>query len=76
VLQCVAVCCSVLQCVAVRDKVLRSSPLHIHEARQCVAVRGSVLQCVAVCCSVLQCDDSCVCCSVWKCVAGLCREYL
>jgi len=38
------VCCSVLQCVAVRCSVL-----------QCVAVRCSVLQCVAVCCSVLQC---------------------
>ena len=43
------VCCSVLQCVAVRCSVL-----------QCVAVccsvlQCSVLQCVAVCCSVLQC---------------------
>ena len=34
----VAVCCSVLQCVAVC----------------CVAVCCSVLQCVAMCCSVLQ----------------------
>jgi len=38
------VCCSVLQCVAVRCIVL-----------QCVAVCCSVLQCVAVCCSVWQC---------------------
>ena len=37
-----AVCCSVLQCVAVRCSAL-----------QCVAVRCSALQCVAVCCSVL-----------------------
>jgi len=36
-------CCSVLQCVAVRFSAL-----------QCVAVCCSVLQCVAVCCSVLQ----------------------
>jgi len=38
------VCCSVLQCVAVRCSVL-----------QCDAVCCSVLQCVAVCCSVMQC---------------------
>jgi len=55
VMQCVAVCCSVLQCalqcVAVCCNVL-----------QCVAVCCSVLQCVAVCCSVRQCVA--VCCSV------------
>ena len=51
-LQCVAVCCSVLQyVVAVCCSVL-----------QCVAVCSSVLQRVAVCCSVLQCVA--VCCSV------------
>jgi len=63
VLQCVEVCCSVLQCVAV--------------LLQCVAVCCSVLQCVAVCysvlqycCSVLQCVAVCasleslVCCSI------------
>jgi len=44
VLQCVAVCCSVLQ-----------SHCRCHGSRQCVAVCCSVLQCVAVCCSVLQC---------------------
>jgi len=49
-------CCSVLQCVAVRCSVL-----------QCVAVCSSALQCVAVCCSVLQCVA--VCCSVLQCVA-------
>jgi len=68
VLQCVAVCCSMLQCVAVRSVV----------AECC-----SVLQCVAVCCSVLQCplrqdvaknDSTCVCCvtaccSMLQCVA-------
>jgi len=52
VLQCVAVCCSVLQCVAVRS-LLREGVL------QCIAERCRVLQwapCTArVCCSVLQC---------------------
>jgi len=52
-------CCSALQCVAVRCSVL-----------QCVAVCCSALQCVAVCCSVLQCVA--VCCSVLQCVAVRC----
>ena len=38
-----AVCCSVLQCVAVFCSVL-----------QCIAVRSSVMQLSLVCCSVLQ----------------------
>jgi len=54
VLQCVAVCCSALQCVAVRCSVLQCIAVCC-SALQCVAVRCSVLQCVAVCCSVLQC---------------------
>jgi len=45
----VAVCCSVLQSVAVCP----SRPWTLNW--QCVAVCCSVLQCVAVCCSVLQC---------------------
>jgi len=45
VLQCVAVCCSVLQCVIVN---LVTSKI---DMLQCVAVCCSVLQCVAVCCS-------------------------
>ena len=51
VLQCVAVCCSVLQClqcVAV-----------CYGVSLCVAVRCSVLLCVAVCCSVLQFEVAC-----------------
>jgi len=49
------VCCSALQCVAVRCSafqciVVRCSPL------QCVVVRCSALQCIAARCSVLQCD--------------------
>ena len=43
VLHCVVVCCSALQCVAVRARVNRP-PLTTH-----VAVCCSVLQCVAVC---------------------------
>ena len=49
----VAVCCSVLQCVAV--------------CVACVAVCCSVLQCVAVCCCVLQCGAAY--CSVLQCCA-------
>ena len=50
-LQYVAVCCSVLQCVAVSE----TWRFHTERARvlQCVAVCCSVLQCVAVCCSEL-----------------------
>jgi len=48
VLQCVAMCCIVLQCVA--DTCRKP----IYSVLQCVAVCCSVLQCVAVCCSVLQ----------------------
>ena len=58
-LQCVAVCCIVLQRVAACCRVL-----------QCIAVCCSVLQCIAVCCSVLQCVV--VCCSVLQCVAACC----
>jgi len=63
-LQCVAVCCSVLQCVAVFDvccSVILETVLaqtrrvaDASEKMQRVAVCCSVLQCVAVCCSVLQ----------------------
>ena len=67
----VAVCCSVLQCVAPRCSVL-----------QCVAVCCSVLQCVAVCCTALHCVAVCcsalhcvaVCCSVLHCVALRCSR--
>ena len=48
-LQCVAVCCSVLQ----RDTVC--SLISISQECRCVAVRCSASQCVAVCCSVIQC---------------------
>jgi len=80
VLQCVAVCCSVLT-ATISIKFSRESPIFV---LQCVAVCCSVLQCVAVCCSVLQCVDChnvnqvvtgipdlyvAVCCSVLQCVA-------
>jgi len=72
-----AVCCSVLQCVAVCCRrriyiiVFAGPPfanfLSLHGIRhQFVAVCCSVLQCVAVCCSVLQC--AAVCYSVLQCV--------
>jgi len=59
VLQCGAVCCSVVQCGAEWCSVL-----------QCVAVCCRVVQCVAVCCSVLQ--SGAVCCRVVQCVAVRC----
>jgi len=77
VLQCVAVCCSVLQsCVVVSYKTSR-----LQEFPETIEVLCcSVLQCVAVCCSVLQCVAVCycavycaaVCCSVLQCVAVCC----
>jgi len=83
VLQCDAVHCSVLQCVAVLFAV-RSSVLHtlIHghtSNLHCVAVCCSALQCVAVCCSLLQCflhwlhlQCATVCRNVLYCVAVRC----
>ena len=74
VLQCVAVCCSVLQCVAMSDKdqgvgrqVCNHSLFCCPAPGMRVAVCCSVLQCVAVCCGVLQCVA--VCCRVLQCVA-------
>jgi len=68
VLQCVAVCCSVLQCVAVRERVgERERDIELNWWHTYIELTGthiyvrdnvrksSVLQCVAVCCSVLQC---------------------
>jgi len=49
VIECVAVCCSVLQHGA------DCQPAVFYSVLQRVAVCYSVLQCVAVCCSVLQC---------------------
>jgi len=85
VLQCVAVCCSVLRepfcalpifsCILICSSTIPFAHTYVNG---CVAVCSSVLQCVAVCCSVLQCVAVCcsvllcvpVCCSVLKCVEG------
>jgi len=56
VVQCVAVCCSVLYTYGMQARGTKQYELH---AVQCVAVCCSVLQCVAVCCSVLQCVAVC-----------------
>jgi len=66
ILQCVAVCCSVSQCVAVCCSVVPCRAI-----LQCVAVCCSVSQCVAVCCSVLPCR------AILQCVviAILCSNY-
>jgi len=60
VLQFVAVCCNVLQCVSPSDITVL----------QCVVVCCSVFQCVAVCCRVFQCVA--VWCSAVQCVALCC----
>jgi len=67
------VCCSVLQCVAVCYSVVQHVAVL---GMQCVAVCCSVLQCGAACCSVMYdirivyaTDD--VCCSVLQCVAAV-----
>ena len=67
-LQCVAVCCSVLQCVAVEagsegGRDTRGVCVRL------VSICCKVLQSVAVCCSVLQCVA--VCCSGLECVGDL-----
>jgi len=82
----VAVCCSVLQCVAVdvREQLLMTrfpcnhEPVHcrclpVAHLLQRVAVTCvccRVLQSMGMCCSVLQCVA--VCCSVLQCVAVCC----
>ena len=86
-LQCVTVCCSVMQFVAgVPVSVLQRVRLAriyavIYVRGKCVAVCYSVLQCVAVCCSIYRVllleSLLCVlcvamCCSVLQCVAVCC----
>jgi len=66
VLQC-AVCCSVLQCVAVSVAMSSGQPKKRQGLCTPIAPIYSVLQCVAVCCSVLQCVA--VYCSVLQCVS-------
>ena len=75
-LQCVAVCCSVLQCGDIVVSILRIWCDFIVGVilRWRLCVLCSVLQRVAVCCSVLQCVA--VCCSVLQCVAVCCIVLL
>jgi len=77
VLQSVAVCCSVLQCVGLntRDDDLQ---LRLSHDAVCVlllvAVCCSVLQYAAVCCRVLQ--HVAACCSVLQCAALCCSALI
>jgi len=76
-MQCLAVCCSVLQCLVSWVglwHLLLIAITHIQAdvtVLQCVAVCCSVLQRVAACCSVLQC--AAVCFNMLQCVAVSCR---
>jgi len=72
VLQCVAVCCSVLQCIETCYTVSRMTLTYCMSG---CATSTRTLQCGVVCCSVLQCVA--VCYSVLQCVAVCCRaKYL
>jgi len=76
-LQCVAVCCSVLQWIAKKRKNYcpRGPRESLWSVLQCNAVCCSgVLQCVAVCCSVLQCVAVVCCSGVLQCVAASCTH--
>jgi len=75
VLQCVAVFCSVLQCIENDFDLGLSHPLCPHHQShpavcwrvlKCVGLCCSVLQCVGVCWIVLQCVGVCCSCSVLK----------
>ena len=76
-------CCSVLQRVAVRCRVLQcadslrvADEVCCSDVLQCVAVVAvcySGLHCVALCCIVLQCVA--VCCSVMRSVAVCCSVW-
>ena len=78
-LQCAVVCCSVLQCVAVRyikslilgKLTIAAAPeRRFGEVDDDLCHGGGLHTCVALCCSVLQCDA--VCCSMLQCVAVCC----
>ena len=68
VLQCVAVCCSVLQCVAARGclRIMQYSLLHFEKSFSCQPCSNCTM-CVAARCSVMRCVA--VRCSVLQCVA-------
>jgi len=71
VLQCIAVCCNVLQCCNGVEKCTVTPPT-CADMLQCFAACCSVLQRVAACCSVLKCIA--VCCSELKCAATSSEE--
>ena len=54
-LQCVAVRCSALPCVAVCMSSRDRTPVTLHQLCVCIAMWCGVLRCAAVCCSALQC---------------------
>jgi len=63
----VAVCCIVLQCVAVSERELGQLK-RLLQVSCCVMLQCVVVCCVAVCCSVLRCSllqSVAVCCSVY-----------
>ena len=68
-----AVCCCVLQCVAVGSSVLQCVAVtwasYVYESH---AVCGSVLQCIAVGCSVLPSHGLVTCMSLMQCLAVCC----
>ena len=66
-LQCVAVCCGVLRCVAVFDVCCSVILETVLAQTRRVADASEKVQRVAVCCSVLQYVAEC--CSVLQCVA-------
>jgi len=72
VLQFVAVCCSVLQCVAVSCRACGAFSQKTGLFCQGAGLCCSVLQCVAVCCSVLQ--YVAVCCRECQCVAVVAKR--
>jgi len=75
VLQCVAVCCSVLHSVAAVLPGCSTAATYVCcIALKYVALRCRVLQSIAECCSVLQC--AAVCCSVLQCAAVCCSVLL
>jgi len=71
VLQCVAVCCSVLQSPRQNAWMMTLAPAACCSVLQHVAACRSVLQCAAACCTVLQ--RVAACCSVLQRVAT-CRD--
>jgi len=83
-LQCLAVCCSVLQCVTGNGGqflwTLEEACCSCCSVLQCLAVCSSVSQSAALCCSVLHCAAACcsvlqsaaVCCRVLQHAAGCC----